>query len=71
MDLLNTIIRKCATILKLLASEDQVLLVRRDAILVLHLGLQIVILSEDSTLRVIILPMRVLTKIEPFFQVYD
>jgi len=63
VDLLNTIIRKCATILKLLASEDQVLLVRRDAILVLHLGLQIVILSEDSTLRVIILPMRVLTKI--------
>ena len=40
--LLNIIIRKCVTILKLLASEIQALLLRRNALLVLDLGLHIV-----------------------------
>jgi len=41
-DLLNVVVRKGAAILQLLASEDQALLVRRDALLVLDLGLDIV-----------------------------
>merc|ERR1740138_475930 len=40
--LLNVVVRKSATILKLLASEDQTLLVRGDPFLVLDLGLDIV-----------------------------
>jgi len=39
--LLNVIIGQCSTILKLLAGKDQTLLVRRDALLVLDLGLDI------------------------------
>jgi hypothetical protein len=37
--LLNVVISKCASILKLLAREDQTLLIRGDALLVLDLGL--------------------------------
>ena len=40
--LLNIIVRKCASVLKLLASEDQALLVGRNALLVLDLGLHVV-----------------------------
>ena len=40
--LLDVVIRKGAAILELLASKDQTLLVRRDALLVLNLGLHIV-----------------------------
>jgi hypothetical protein len=40
--LLNVVIRKRATVLKLLAGEDQALLVGRDTLLVLDLGLDIV-----------------------------
>jgi hypothetical protein len=40
--LLNVVVRECATILKLLASEDQALLVRRNALLVCD----ILVLSE-------------------------
>ena len=40
--LLNVIIRESATVLELLASKDQALLVRRDALLVLNLALNIV-----------------------------
>jgi hypothetical protein len=40
--LLNVIIRESATVLELLASKDQALLVRRDALLVLNLALDIV-----------------------------
>jgi len=40
--LLDVVIRQCAAILKLLASEDQSLLVRRNAFLILDLGLDIV-----------------------------
>jgi len=42
MDLLNIIIRKCVTVLELFASEDQELLDRRNAILLLDLGLHVV-----------------------------
>jgi len=41
-NLLNVVVRESAAILKLLASEDQALLVRGDALLVLDLGLDIV-----------------------------
>ena len=37
-----TFILKCATILELLASEDQTLLVWRDALLILDFGLDVV-----------------------------
>ena len=40
--LLDVVIRKSAPILKLLAGEDQALLVRRDTLLVLNLGLDII-----------------------------
>jgi len=40
--LLNVIIRESAAVLELLASKDQALLVRRDALLVLNLALNIV-----------------------------
>jgi hypothetical protein len=40
--LLDVVVRQSATVLELLASEDQALLVRRDALLVLNLALDIV-----------------------------
>jgi hypothetical protein len=40
--LLDVIVRQCATVLELLAREDQSLLVRGDALLVLDLGLDVV-----------------------------
>ena len=40
--LLNVVVGKGAAVLELLASEDQALLVRRNALLVLNLGLDIV-----------------------------
>jgi len=40
--LLDVVVGESATILKLLASEDQPLLIRRDTLLVLDLGLDIV-----------------------------
>ena len=43
--LLDVVVGKGATVLKLLAGEDQALLVRRNALLVLDLGLDIVCLS--------------------------
>jgi len=40
--LLDVVVGESATILKLLASEDQPLLIRRDTLLVLDLGLDVV-----------------------------
>ena len=40
--LLNIVIRESATVLELLAGEDQALLVGGDALLVLNLGLDVV-----------------------------
>jgi len=40
--LLDVIIRKSAAVLELLASEDETLLVRRNTLLVLDLGLDVV-----------------------------
>ena len=39
--LLDIVVRKCAAIFKLLASEDQTLLIRRNALLVLDLLLHV------------------------------
>jgi hypothetical protein len=59
--LLNVVVGKSATILELFPGENQALLVGRDALLVLNLRLDIV--DEDSTSRVIVLPVNVLMKI--------
>ena len=40
--LLDVVVRKSAAVLKLLASEDEALLIGRDALLVLNLGLDVV-----------------------------
>jgi hypothetical protein len=40
--LLDVVIRESATVLKLLASEDQALLVRRNSLLILNLALDVV-----------------------------
>jgi len=40
--LLDVVVRQCPAIFKLLAGKDQALLVRRDAFLILDLGLDIV-----------------------------
>ena len=40
--LLDVVVGQCPTILQLLAGEDQTLLVRRDALLILNLGLDVV-----------------------------
>ena len=40
--LLNVVVRESATVLELLASEDKALLIGRDALLVLNLGLHVV-----------------------------
>jgi len=61
--LLDVVVGKSATVLELLAGEDQTLLVRGDALLVLDLGLDIVDGVGRLHSRVIVLPVRVLTKI--------
>ena len=58
------VIRKSATVLKLIACKDKVLLVRYDTP-VLNLHFTLFMVSEDSTSRVIVLLMSVLTKM-PF-----
>ena len=40
--LLNIIVRECAPILELLAGKNETLLIRRDALFVLNLGLDVV-----------------------------
>ena len=54
---------RVAAVLELLARKDQALLVRRDALLVLDLGLDVVNRSDGSTSSVMVLPARVFTKI--------
>jgi len=58
--LLNVVVRNSAAALKLLSSEDKMPLVRRDTLLVIFTLLMV---SEDVTSRVVVFPVRVLTKI--------
>ncbi len=67
---LDVVVRECAAILELLASENETLLVRRNALLVLNLNSEydwhtvctfcftLSIKSPGSTLRVMVLPER-------------
>ena len=61
--LLNIIIRKCASILKLLASKEQALLVGRNSVLVLNLGLHVANCIGGFDLKGNCLPGKSLDKI--------
>jgi hypothetical protein len=60
---LNVVIREGSAVLQLLAGEDQTLLVRRNTLLVLDLLFDVVDRVRSSTSKVMVFPVRVLTKI--------
>merc|ERR1712058_184425 len=61
--LLDVVVRECSSVFQLFASEDQPLLVWGNAFLILDLCLHILDGIRRFTSRVIVFPVRVLTKI--------
>ena len=61
--LLDVVVRESTTILELLASENKTLLVGWNAFFILNFCLHVVDVSEDSTSRVIVFPVRIFANI--------
>jgi hypothetical protein len=61
--LLDVVVRECTAVFKLLPGNDQALLVRKNPFIVLDLGLDVINGVRGLHSRVMVLPVKVLTKI--------